>query len=269
MRKLCDLACLVVVALAAGPQALAQAPPSSPGTASGSFDRLFLAFAEDSAIVSRQWWEGQLEYDNGDDVDALILRGVVAFQPWSDVEIGGRVGFGRTDTSAPSPDGTGATDLDVWGKYYLGGSAGQTSGAVGALATVPTGDDTAGLGQDAFSAGFFGSLRYRLPRVVLSGNAGFRFNADGQSLGRPEQNGKTSARLGAGAVYPLSDDLNVVGELFYEGERFEGGDSDLRLLGGVNWRLGNRSLLRGAVALGLSDGAPNMQLIAGYAVQFP
>ena len=46
------------------------------------------------------------------------------------------------------------------------------------------------------------------------------------------------------------------------------GDSDTRLLGGINWRLANRGMFRGAVALGLDDGAPDFQLLLGYAHEF-
>ena len=53
-------------------------------------DRLFLSFAEEATLVSRQWWEGQVEFQDGDGFDAKILRGVAAFQPWAQVEFGGR-----------------------------------------------------------------------------------------------------------------------------------------------------------------------------------
>ena len=35
------------------------------------------------------------------------------------LSVGGRVGFGSTDASGGGPDGSGATDLDVYGKYLL------------------------------------------------------------------------------------------------------------------------------------------------------
>ena len=152
--------------------------PAVPATSSS--DRLFLAFVPEAAVVENQWWEGQFEYADYNALDVYLLRGVVAFQPWKRWEIGARVGFGNTDTPAGVADGTGATDLDVWGKYYLGKSGDATEFAVGGLVTVPTGDDAAGLGLDAFSSGGFGSLRHRFERFILSVHAGVRFNGDGQ-----------------------------------------------------------------------------------------
>ena len=110
-------------------------------------DRLFLSFAEEATLVDRQWWEGQAEFQDGNGFDAKILRGVAAFQPWAQVEFGGRVGFGDS-SSGVLPDGSGATDLDLWAKYHFG-SSGKTEFAAGGIATVPTGDDAVGLGFDA------------------------------------------------------------------------------------------------------------------------
>ena len=85
---------------------------------------------------------------------------------------------------------------------------------------------------------------------------------------RVEVDGKTSPLVGAGMIFPQSDRVTFVAELTFEGERFEGADSDVRVLGGLNWRLHNRGMVRGAVAFGLTDGAPDLQLIGGYAWTF-
>lgn len=236
-----------------------------------SYDRLFLGFIEDATIVDRQWWEVQLEYSSGDVVEAGLVRGVVAFQPWNDVELGGRLGFGNTSTTGSLPDGRGATDLDIWGKYYLGNpnDDGKVDLAVGVQLRVPTGDNTSGLGYDAFAGGFFGSLRWRISRMfTLSGNAGFEVNEDGETLNSPPLDGRTSERLGVGIIVALSQRLNLIGEWAYAGERFEGMGTDSRLAAAVNWRLGKTGMLRGSVVGGTSSGAPDIQLLVGYVWQF-
>lgn len=281
VRSALVLPILVSAALVSAVPASAQTedpPPTprrrAPATATSGADRLFLSFAEEAAVIDTQWWEGQFEYLDGDGLDATIGRIVIAMQPFSRVEVGGRVGFGSTDTPPSLPDGSGATDLDVWGKWHLGTANRDTDFALGALVTVPTGDDTAGLGNDSFDLEAFGSVRYRLDAVILSGVAGVRVNGDGQRFGGKdspqgfETQGKTSTLIGAGALYPLSDTLTLAGELRMETERFENADSDLRFLAGANWRPFNRGILRGAVALGVTDGAPDAQLLAGYAYVF-
>jgi len=233
---------------------------------SGS-DRMFLAFVEDAAIVETQWWEAQVELSESDFVDAFIIRGVAAIEIRDKVEVGGRVGFGSTDTPGLLPDGSGATDLDVWGKFQFG-SRGDNEFAVGGIATIPTGDNTAGLGVDAFSLGAFGAVRHRLPRAIVNAHAGVRLNGDAEFLGGPEINGKSSLILGGGMIHPLSDRVTVVGEFKFESKRFDGGDSDTRILGGINWRPSNRGMIRGALSIGLTDGSPDFQLFGGYAFFF-
>ncbi|MCH7780634.1 MAG: hypothetical protein IH848_07290 [Acidobacteria bacterium] len=229
-------------------------------------DRLFLSFAEEATLVDRQWWEGQGELQDGTGFDAKILRAVAAFQPWAQVEFGGRVGFGDT-SSGVFPDGSGATDLDLWAKYHFG-SGGNTEFAAGAIATVPTGDDAVGLGFDAFSFGAFGSLRHHGDRFVLAGNIGVEVNGDGQQFGNPSFNGETSFSAGVGILIPANDRLTFVGEVRLETERFAGLGSDTRLLGGINLSVGQGRVFRAALTLGLTDGAPDTQLIAGYAATF-
>src|SRR6185295_1982055 len=41
------------------------ATPAPKAESSGITDRLFLSFMQEAAIVKSQWWEGQLEFDDG------------------------------------------------------------------------------------------------------------------------------------------------------------------------------------------------------------
>ena len=101
-------------------------------------------------------------------------------------------------------------------------------------------------------------------RSVLQGIAGLNDVADRFV----NVDGKTSLFGGVGAIIPFADNITVVGELTFEGERFDNADDDVRILGGVNWHSFNRGMLRGAVTVGLSDGAPDAQLTVGYAAHF-
>jgi hypothetical protein len=261
---------LPLSALAQDDTATTQRGFQTPAT-SGS-DRLFLAFIEDAAVVPNQWWEGQLEYIDGSvdglAVDAFLLRGVVAFQPWDRWELGARLALGSTDTPSGLPDGRGATDLDLWGKYYLGRTSERTEFSAGGVLVIPTGDDSAGLGTDAFAFTAFGAMRQRFQGFILSFNIGAQFNQDGQIFRDFQLEGKTAPIVGAGVIIPSSDRISWVGEFRYWGERFDGADSDTRLLGGINWRVQNRGMFRGAIGVGLSDGAPDFQITAGYAFNF-
>lgn len=230
-------------------------------------DRLFLAFAEDAVIADSQWWEGQGAILDNDPADATLARLVFALKPFKRIEVGGRVGFGSTDAPPSFQDGSGATDLELWAKYDLGSTGDSTHLVVGATAIVPTGDDSAGLGFDSFGAGIFGAFRQQLSKALLSGHIGMRINQDGRYMG-VDLDGKTSAMLGMGVFVPLTDEITLVGEARAESKRFEGGETDCQILGGIDWHLTNRGVFRGALAFGLTDGAPDTQILAGYAVRF-
>ncbi|MDX1389371.1 MAG: hypothetical protein R3344_09285 [Acidobacteriota bacterium] len=244
--------------------------PTSSSSASPTYggDRLYLQFIRDAAIIPHQWWEGRVVFTDAESIDATVADFVVALQPINKVEVGGRIGFGTTSTSEGLPDGSGATDLQVWGKWAgVMGESQKTEFAFGGELGVPTGDDTAGLGTDSWNLAVFAAFRQPLSFAVLSWNAGFRFNDDGSIVGVP-LTGEASGFLGGAILWPISDQFTFVGELDYESARFEGIDGDLRILGGVNWRPFNTGVLRGAVSAGLTDGAPNAQLFLGYAYTF-
>ena len=228
--------------------------------------RLFLGFDREAVLVDRQWWEGQLEFTDQDAVDISQIRLVVALQPFDRIEFGGRVGFGSSDTPGGELDGNGASDLDLWAKFALG-KIGEGRMVAGVIATVPTGDDSVGLGNDAFVLGGYLALRQPVRRMTIHADIGMRLQQDGRIFG-VDQDGRTSGFVGFGLIAPISDRLDAIAEARFETERFTGRDEDARALGGIDWRLGTRSRLRGAIGLGLTDGAPDVQFIVGWAATF-
>jgi hypothetical protein len=264
---------LVAATVVAGSTAFAADPaptPASTPSPSPMADRLFLAFAQDAAMVSSQWWEGQVEYAKGSHdipVNVLLVRGVVAFRPIKSLEVGGRVGFGTTNARGNLPDGSGATDLDAYGKWVFANVSPNLDFSAGILVTVPTGDDTAGLGFNAFSSQAFGGVRYRLEEAVIGGHVGVRFNGDGDFQLRP-LSGKTSFELGFSAVFPLAHQVSLIGEAQFETKRFDEIAASSQLLVGADWKAFRRGMFRGAVAAGLTDGAPNLRVLLGYAYSY-
>ena len=269
-------ALILALIVAIAPAAFAADPTpatttsSSTSTSNGTNDRLFLSFAQDAAIVPSQWWEGQVEYADGSDdlpVDVLTGRVVVAFQPIRNLEVGGRVGFATSDADPSLPEGSGATDLDVYGKWFWPGASSGTDFTAGALVTVPTGDDTAGLGFNSFSGQAFGGVRHRMDNAIIGGHIGVRSNGGGDFQGF-SIDGKTSFALGVAVLFPLANDFTLLGEATVETERFDGTDSSAEILGGVNWKAFGRGQIRGAVSAGLSGPVPDFRVIVGYAYSF-
>ena len=261
------LTLLATVTIAVSPLA-AQTSSRTPTT-----DRLFLGFAKDASLADQQWWEGQLEISSHDILDTVAAKLVFAIRPIDRFEFGGIAGFADSDLPGSLNDleGSGATDLDLWAKYELGSLEDGTDLSVGLIVTIPTGDDSAGLGQDSFDIGAFFSSRKAMSNFDLVGHVGANFHGDGRMLG-VDLDGRVSAELGVGLIFPMSDSISLVAEGNVETKQYKNGgdlgDTDTRILGGVDWKLGDHGMFRGALALGLTDGAPDTQLILGYAARF-
>lgn len=278
-------ALLLAAIAAAAPAALCADPapppatPPAPASPPGFSDRLFLAFSQEAAVVPSQWWEGQLEYIDGSrgiPVNILLVRGVVAFRPVETLEVGGRVGFGTSHASAVGQDdGTGATDLDIYGKWVFPNAASNTDFSAGLLFTVPTGDDTAGLGFNAFSTQAFGAVNHRFDDFALGGHVGVRLNGNGRYQGVP-LSGATSFELAGSMLFPLANQVSLVGEAQFETARFDNpnpgssiaDDGVAQILAGINWRAFGRGMFRAAVTAGLTDSAPNFRVLLSYAHNF-
>jgi len=230
-----------------------------PSTFEGG-DRLFLAWAEDAVIVDGWDAVGAIvheEFDAGA-ADALEAMGAVSFASIPRVEFGGRTAFVDDDSES------GLGDLDAWLKLDLGRHATRrTRFAVGGLVTLPTGDSDAGLGADAFGSKLFGAVRIAAAPVVVSAHVGVRFTGDGEAAGIP-LDGTTSIDAGLAAIWPRGERLALIGETYYEGERFEGLDADARLLFGANWKPIDFGHARLAVGAGLIDGSPDWLLILAW-----
>ena len=233
-------------------------------------ERLFLAFVEDTARGNRYRWEGRLSYEDFDSENVLLGRAIAAISVpnWSDVEFGARLGIGGVNRSGPLTDDGGMTDVELWGKLRIDPYWNiRTQLAVGAIVTLPTGDEDAGLSFDAVRSKIFGAIRVPFRVLSLAVHAGVRLNEDGEFLGT-QLSGETAAAVGVGVVVPWNSSLAFIGEVVYAGERIKGGEPDSRALVGVNWRPLRRGTFRLAVTVGIDDGAPDAGLWVGFSREF-
>jgi hypothetical protein len=231
-------------------------------------DRLFRSFVEDTAITGRYRLEAQFQRQEGDSIDRGLMNviGSAQFESIPNVEFGAKLSFVGVNTTA-GMGGDGLGDTDLWAKYVLGATSDNRHElAFGAVATLPTGSDSDGTGFDSTASTLFVAGRREIPWGVLTGNLGLSFNGDGQifDLGL---SGETAFGVNIGVIAPMSYRVTLVGEVGYAGERFTGFDDETTVLGGVNVLLKEGSI-RGAVAFGLSDGSPDVEVTVGYAFPF-
>lgn len=266
-RSPCPLFVLALVAFPAGaPAAFAQ----QPGPTIDDTYRLFQRFVEDGAITPHVWLEGQARLQTnarllgtGVEGDRLSAEAILGLNLSEDLEVGLRLGLADLDPD-PGDSESGLTDIEVHGKFRLDEL--PLDIVVGGLVKLPTADEEDGLGTGKVDFEGFAAVRKDLGHVSFVGNGGLRFNRDPDLPGDIE--GKTSVLLGGGMIIGLTSNLHNVWEITYESKRFEGGDSDVRLTPGLGWRLGNRGMIRAAVGIGLSDGAPDFEAIAGIVLSY-
>ncbi len=248
--------------------------------------RFFQFFVEEASIVPTQWWEGQFRFIsdgqyrsiNIPDSDTLAFSPIIAIAPWDNIEIG--IIFSIEDIDydiAPWRDigGSGLSDTDIYGKYKLKTEPFEFT--LGALATLPSGDEDEGRGTGKVNVELFGSSKKDYGDFIITGIFGLRLNRDAEILARDILPGlrmgvrldaKTSVLLGGGIIFPFSDNLAFSGELSVESERYDQIDSDIRLTPGIQFKTFENSLLRAGLGIGLSDGAPDFEVILSYVYTF-
>jgi len=224
--------------------------------------RLFRRFIEDGAIVQKAWYEAAAQYDDfegGHDLSGTITA---AFRLGMDVEAGIKAGIidrrrdaGEVLYGAALPRGVdtiGLADATLYGKYRILRSPIEL--AVGAAAFLPLADSSRGLGPGAFRYEAFVGVRKNFPGAALVGSLGTTDRSDSGAAGRSP--GRSAPSFGTGVLVPLSSFWTVLGEVTYDGSRYEGDRADSRVLAGLDWRPTANLVVRGSLGHGLSDRSP-------------
>ena len=251
---------LVAIALlgVAGP-ALAQDSGSSRRTPGFERDarRLFQRFVQDAAILPGGWIEGRLAYANLPNGETTLLGPLIAFRLAPSLEAGLRFGFLDVDQN-PGVNDSGLSDIEVYLKYRPS-RLGRQRLAFGALVKAATADESDGLGTGETDVEIFGAYRANLQAVTLVLNAGIRLNGD-----PPGSNVENSILFGGGILLPATQRLTFILEGSWETERVDGADDDGRLTTGIQLMGRNgRGGFRAAIALPLTDAAPDYEILVG------
>ncbi len=236
--------------------------------------RLIRSFIEDGAIVQVGWLELTASYTRQDEGRDLLAESIASFRIGEESEAGFTLGFldrqrnaGDTLFGVPIPtaiDGAGLADPRVFGKYRLLRSPVELS--MGAIVTLPLGDEDKGRGAGSLLYEAFLGLRKRFARVTFIGSAAVLKHEDSEAVGAAE--GNTTARVGIGAIVPFSRIWTLIAEATYEGAPYGNGDDPADVLIGLDWRPTENTAIRGSVDAGLTDSAPDMQATLSAAFNF-
>lgn len=243
-----------------------------PAFAQGNLDnvRLFQSFFYDAPIAKTGYVEGGLQYADYEFVSSFGIGGQGGYPINEKIEVGASLQF--LSWSPEEGDGqSGISDLGAYGRYNIMNN-GQTNFSAGAMVTLPIGSEDVGQGNLNFGA--FGAVRHALDNgMVITGNAGLFFYEytevtydfdymTGDFSTTEETKYENYLNISGGVIYPVNDMLNVVGELTFRSE----GDYML-LSGGGDYVVGN-GRVRGALGIGLDDGAPDLMFMGGYVIAF-
>ncbi|MBN1481312.1 hypothetical protein EH223_02965 [candidate division KSB1 bacterium] len=210
---------------------------------------LFQNFLKDATITSAPYGEGFLSYSSHDygSLFALGAQGGYGINPR--LEVNAKLGF--VNFSPKNGDGnSGLTDLTAAGRYLVYDD-GALRIAAGGFLTLPIGTDKVGYGN--FDFGAFGAARYGLSNdMIVTGTLGLDFYDAGDKY-------HNSLVLAGGLIYPYSPQLAIIGELMFKT------DVDYGMLSaGVDYTLQNSGRVRGALGLGIDNGAPDIMLMLSY-----
>lgn len=234
---LCSMAALLLIAQPAQSQNLDDV-------------KLFQSYFFDAPISKVPYGEGGFQYDNYDAFSRTFI-GVQGGYPYSPkIELGAELDY--INVSIKDYDGqSGLSDLGLYGRYNLK-KDNKTNISAGGLFTLPIGSEDVWEGQ--FDFGGFGAMRHLLENgMVVTGTAALIFYESGDER-------DSLLRLGGGVIYSMNRKTALVGELVIQTE-----GNYMMLSGGANYKLGNGTL-RGALGLGLDDGAPDLSITAKYAI---
>jgi hypothetical protein len=260
------LAIALIMAPAYAQKKVVKKNTTTTATPNTSNVHLFQSYFFDAPVASSGYGEGGLMYSSYEYLNTFGL-GVQGGYPINDkIEVGTQLFY--LNYSPEQGDGqSGISDLGVYGRYNIY-NQNQTNFSAGGLVTLPIGSEDVGQGNLNF--GFYGAVRHLLSNgLTLAGNLGLIFYETKEVEFNPNTfkiEEKTShesyLNLGLGAIYPINTQFNIVGELNFHSE----GDY-MMLTGGADYLLGS-GRLRGALGLGLDDGAPDFMLMGSYSIGF-
>ena len=226
--------------------------------------RPFMSFIEDAAVAENMYGEGQFQYADFEGGSSITFGVQGAYRVMPLMEAGVRVGFASVSPEVGDGE-SGLLDADVYGRYTV--SEGPTMRIVaGGMLNLPVGSDK--IGEGTFDFEGFGAMRYAMTKGVILGHFGLRINGSQEmetGFGTVDVDRELQILLGGGILYPLSEMATLTGEFDFESSEYEDGDSSIQLAPGIDYQLASGLKIRGALALGLSDGAPDMVLMAGVA----
>lgn len=203
-------------------------------------------------------FDGELDYNS---FDGLSTFGIKArgFYPINDkINLRGIVGFASFSPEVGNGE-SGLIDPVISLGYKLMSGITTITG-IGYL-TLPIGSED--IGQSCLNFGFGAAIRHTLDsKMALTGSLGLKFyELDTYNFvtGKKESDYESGLGLNAGFIYLFQSNMAFVGELIFDNKI-----NYSLLSAGMDYRLSSGHHMRGALGLGLDDGAPDLMILISF-----
>lgn len=218
-----------------------------------------IGFMEDARISERIYAEALLGLNDYENVNSSLFWLQGGYPINEKLEVGAAFGMlYYTFENDAVDDELGLSDIRISGKYNFMQEVTILSG--GGYLTLPIGSED--VGQQNLNFGIWGSVRYPLnDQYEIASSLGLDFYETYNLKGEEEYDSSFNIKLGALAT--MSPMLTLIPELNLQSE----GDYGL-LSVGADYLIMEQGHLRGALGLGLDDGAPDFSLQVGFLKEF-
>jgi len=218
--------------------------------------QLFQSFYRDAQISSQPFIDAGLDFNDFEYANTFNIGLRSGIPVKSRFDIGAAVSFINLHPDRGDSE-SGLSDIWISAKYRIDNVfLSRTTFSAGGFMTLPVGDEE--VGQNRFNFGAFGAIRHPLSsRFTLTGVFGLDFVETGVD-------DQTSSLLfGTGLIYTYDFNLNFVSEIQIQSEY------DYAMLSvGTDYKLRRGGRIRGALGVGLDDGAPDFSLLVSYMFRF-
>ncbi len=221
--------------------------------------RFFDHYFNDAVAVTGKYLEGGAYFGDfdGGSIFQFGAQGGMPVAPG--VDAGARWSIINWDPDHGDGE-SGLSDIELWGRYRLEQTEIPAKVTVGGMLTLPVGEEKVGEGN--VDLGVFAAGRMLLDNgIVAMGSLGLNFIEYTDAFGDDDR--EMSLHLGGGAIFEFSPQTHGTAEFAMDTK-----EDYFALTGGVDRLLPTGARLRGAISLGLDDGAPDLALQGSYMIRF-
>ncbi len=211
----------------------------------------FRSFVQDARVASASYLHGSVFFTTFPPGTHRYFGAIAGYAPSRKFEVAVDVSYYSPPSGILFEAPSGLNDPVVHGKYNF--SAGTTRLSAGGFVSLPVGSKD--IGEGDLDAGIFLAMRHPVGTKTAIGG---KISADYFEFEKEDRD--PSFRLHGGVIHQVADKLALLGEFLMNAN----GPTGLDVSAGVDYAIGSRSRIRGAVGLGLNENSPDRTILLSF-----